>query len=297
MLKAGIFLDIGNLSRNGGWGMRYPVVRQLVEAQGATVLRANAYLNADLDREDEDPDLRRRGEEFRNALRRMGYRLTVRQERRFSDENGNTFIKGAAELDLALDALLQSEQLDYLLIGSGDAAFIRLVQTLQNRGKRVDLLAFGNLSFALKREADCCFSGFLVPQLLPLPPDHDGSERRRGIMYSVLEEKGYGFLQTRTGMGTHDWQADIFCHILDFKYRIDNETFARLKTYERVLEFDLVRQADGRYKAANVEELDWQGRRRRAADAADNDAPYDDGPPPGTPLQEDDDDYSAGRDN
>ena len=44
MLKAGIFLDIENLSRNGGWGMRYDPIKALVEAQGATVLRANAYI-------------------------------------------------------------------------------------------------------------------------------------------------------------------------------------------------------------------------------------------------------------
>ena len=40
MLKAGIFLDIENLVRCGGWGIRYGVVRRLAEAQGATVLRA-----------------------------------------------------------------------------------------------------------------------------------------------------------------------------------------------------------------------------------------------------------------
>ena len=38
MLKAGIFLDVENLSRNGGWGMRYDVLRELVQAQGAIVL-------------------------------------------------------------------------------------------------------------------------------------------------------------------------------------------------------------------------------------------------------------------
>ena len=50
MLKAGIFLDIENLVRCGGWGIRYRVVRELVEAQGATVLRANAYMAIDSER-------------------------------------------------------------------------------------------------------------------------------------------------------------------------------------------------------------------------------------------------------
>jgi uncharacterized LabA/DUF88 family protein/cold shock CspA family protein len=303
MLKAGIFLDIENLSRNGGWGMRYQVVKQLVQAQGAVVLRANAYMAADLDREKDDPDLRRRSEEFRNAVRRTGYHLVIKPVHRYTDEAGVTVLKANADMELAVDALLQADNLDYILLGTGDGDFIRLVRALQNRGKRVDVLGFGNVSFALKREVDFFFSGFMVPQLLPASNNPDGSERHRGVMYSVLEDKGYGFLQKRTGMGIDDFQFDIFCHICDFKYRIDNESFAKLKTYERVLEFDMVRQADGRYKATNVEELDWQGRRRRAAgDGNDNDTslsrnglsgkqrPDDDGndAPPGNILSADD---------
>ena len=52
MLKAGIFLDVENLSRNGGWGLRYGTVKKLVEAQGATVVRANAYVAIDREREE-----------------------------------------------------------------------------------------------------------------------------------------------------------------------------------------------------------------------------------------------------
>ena len=37
MLKGAVFLDLENLTRNGGWGMRYPVIRKLVEAQNVTL--------------------------------------------------------------------------------------------------------------------------------------------------------------------------------------------------------------------------------------------------------------------
>ena len=57
MLKAGIYLDIENLVRNGGRGMRFHVIRDLVEAQGATVLRACAYLAVDKEREQRDHQL------------------------------------------------------------------------------------------------------------------------------------------------------------------------------------------------------------------------------------------------
>jgi hypothetical protein len=41
MLKAGIFFDLENLSWTGGRGCRYGVIRKLVEAQRAMILRAN----------------------------------------------------------------------------------------------------------------------------------------------------------------------------------------------------------------------------------------------------------------
>ena len=44
MLEGGIFLDTDNLMRNGGWGNRYDVVREFAEAQGVTILWANAYM-------------------------------------------------------------------------------------------------------------------------------------------------------------------------------------------------------------------------------------------------------------
>ena len=44
MLKAGIFLDMENLAKNGAWGMRLDAIKELVESQGTTILRANAYL-------------------------------------------------------------------------------------------------------------------------------------------------------------------------------------------------------------------------------------------------------------
>jgi hypothetical protein len=55
MLMAGIFLDLENLSRTGGRGCRYGVIRELVEAQRPMILRANTYLAIDVAREEADP--------------------------------------------------------------------------------------------------------------------------------------------------------------------------------------------------------------------------------------------------
>jgi uncharacterized LabA/DUF88 family protein len=256
MLKGAVFLDLENLTRNGGWGMRYPVIRSLVEAQNVTLLRANAYLAIDRDREGTEREFRQRNEDFRRAIRHTGFHLVLKEIRRYRNEYGETVVKANADLDLAVDALLQAENLDYVLLGSGDGDFLRLVRALQNRGKRVDLLSFANTSFDLQQEVDVYFSGFLVPGLLPTRGS--GDNRLRGAMMSVQKEKGYGFLRVRTGLGANEVIEDVFCHINDFNPEIDNFAFADFKARQTVLEFELVRQEDGRHRAVNVAPFDWE---------------------------------------
>ena len=257
MLKAGIFLDIENLVLNGGWGFRFRGVRQLVESQGCTVLRANAYLAVDHEREGSDPAYRRSKSQYRNAARKEGFHLVLKAVRRYRDESGELVTKANADLDLAVDALLQSENLDYVLLGSGDGDFLRLVRALQTRGKRVDLLSFDNTNSELRLEVDRHFNGFLYPGLLP--PDRDHPDRLRGTMHHVVEEKGFGFLTVQTGFGADEARDDVFLHINDFSAEpgtpVTNERFARVRETGAIVEFDLIRLEDGKVKAANAREF------------------------------------------
>ncbi len=257
MLKGGVFIDVENINRTGGWGMRYDVLQKLVGAQDVLVLRANAYIAVDEDRESRDPEYRRKREEYRNAMRRAGMHLVSKKVQRYRNENEELILKANADLDLAVDALLQAENLDYVLICSGDGDFLRLVRALQNRGKRVDVLSFSNTSTALRHEADYYFSGYLVPGLIPTSAEHSG--RVLGTMHGVNEEKGFGFITVRTGLGFTQVRDDVFCHISDFTTEkgeeVSNEYFASLKTREAIIEFDLVEQDDGRVKAVNATEF------------------------------------------
>ena len=254
MLKGGVYLDVENLTRNGGWGMRFGVIADLVRAQGVQMLRANAYVAADFDREALDPEYARRNKEFRNAIRRSGFHLLVKKVRRFMNEDGETILKANADLDLAVDALVQSENLDYILLGTGDGDFVRLVRALQNRGRRVDILSFAHTSNELRYEADFYFSGFLIPNLLET---ENGDRRFRGVLYSVSPERGYGFARVRTGLKFQDVIYDVFCHINEFQEHITNEEFLSYKNRETVLEMDLIQQSDGRYKGERIKEYVW----------------------------------------
>jgi len=258
MLKAGIFLDIENLSRNGGWGMRFDVIKKLAEAQGTVVLRANAYISVDTKRRREDEEYRKKNQAYMAAIRRNGFHPTSKDVKRFIDEDGQVVLKANADLDLAVDALLQSENLDYILLGSGDGDFIRLVRALQNKGKRVDVIAFANASAELRQEADFFFSGALVPGLLP--PTGDNPDRTRGVIHHIVEDKGYGFLKVQTGLGLEDVMYNVFCHISEVHENgtpVDDREFRKLFERGAILEFDLVAQEDGRYQALDVQEYKW----------------------------------------
>ena len=86
----------------------------------------------------------------------------------YVDETGSRYGKANADLDMAVDALLQSENLDKVLFATGDGDFVQVVKALQNKGCRVEAVAFQNISSNLKREVDLFMSGYLIPNLLPL---------------------------------------------------------------------------------------------------------------------------------
>ena len=257
MLKGGIFLDMENLMRCGGWNIRLDSVKDLVEAQGFRTVRANAYMAVDEERESVDQEYKKKKLEYRSAVRRAGFHLVRKKVQRFPNADGEIVLKANADVDLAIDALLQAENLDYILLGTGDGDFLRLVRALQNRGKRVDLLSFAGTSTELREAVDYHFSGFLVPGLLQTDRA-EAEQRSRGIMHGVNEEKGYGFLTVPTGLAIGDVRTDVFVHINDFQGQISNAEFARLKTREAILEFGLEEQPDGRTKAVNVGLYDWE---------------------------------------
>lgn len=240
MLKSGIFLDMENLVRNGGWGMRFDAIRDLVTEQGTMVLRANAYMAVDTRREQEDVEYRERQQKYRERVRTAGFHIVEKEVKRYRNDDGSITTKANADLDMAVDAILQAENLDYILIGSGDGDFCRLVRALQNKGKRVDALAFDNVSRELKREVDYFFPGTVVPGILPIrnpgePP------RQRGILESVNAEKGFGFISTRTGYAVTDIQSGIFCHISQVSEdgeSVPNDRFHELSRAGAVLEFE-----------------------------------------------------------
>ena len=211
--RIGLYVDVANLARNGGYGMHYDILREFACRGDAEPIRLNAYVSFDGDRAEYDSAYRKGQEGFYSLLRDFGYKVIQKNVKWYTDEDGNRFGKANADLDLAVDALLQSENIDRVLLATGDGDFVQVVRALQNKGCRVEVVAFKNVSSELRREADMFMSGYLIPYLLPTISGRDDptwgeiGSRVRGICYNH-PGKGYGFLRYMKAIAPELWKID-----------------------------------------------------------------------------------------
>ena len=56
--RIGVYVDVANMTRNGGYGMRYEVLREFACRGQAEPVRLNAYVSFDADRSENDPAYR-----------------------------------------------------------------------------------------------------------------------------------------------------------------------------------------------------------------------------------------------
>jgi uncharacterized LabA/DUF88 family protein len=211
----GVYVDTANVSRNGGQRMQYDVLREFACRDYAEALRLNVYLSYDEERADANPIYREKARAYQSALREIGYKVIEKRVKWFEDEAGNRYGKANADLDMAVDVLLQSENLDRVLLVTGDGDFVQVVRALQNKGCRVEVLAFDNVSEALRREADMFISGYLVPGLLPTRGDDYQAPlwgnlggRVRGYCYHHDDNKGFGFMRFLAKLSPYLWKTD-----------------------------------------------------------------------------------------
>ena len=212
--KVGIYVDVSYIYNNGGQKMQYDVLREFACRDFSEPMRMNAYVSYDRERSEWDENYRKGTQNFYSALRDMGYKVIVKDIQWFEDESGNRYGKANADLDLAVDALLQSANLDRVLLASGDGDFVQVVRALQDKGCRVEVVALDNVSSRLRHEADFYLSGYLIPNLIPSTnskPDQpvwgELSSRVRGWCY-WHSDQGYGFIRYIKNVASGLWLTD-----------------------------------------------------------------------------------------
>jgi len=70
-----------------------------------------------------------------------GFSMVTKPTKEFTDSMGRRKIKGNMDIELAVDAMELAENLDHIVIFSGDGDFRCLVQALQQKGKRVSIVS------------------------------------------------------------------------------------------------------------------------------------------------------------
>jgi uncharacterized LabA/DUF88 family protein len=82
---------------------------------------------------------------------RSGYKMVTKPLKRFPDGSA----KGNFDIELAIDIVTMSERLDIVVLVSGDSDFERMIELIQSKGVRVEVVAFAsNVSTELVNVAD-----------------------------------------------------------------------------------------------------------------------------------------------
>lgn len=264
--RVGVYVDAENVRYNGGYQMRYDVLRRFAGRENGILQRLNTYIAYDEERAREDFEYKKKSKTYQQMVRDFGWKVTTKIVRRYTDEAGNVSTKANADLDMAVDAMLQSEKLDLVIMVTGDGDFLQVVNALQNRGCRVELIAFKNISRNLQQEVDEFWSGYLIPDLLPIsyePRNEWGKPGScvRGVCTKWFPDKGYGFLRFIDKLSPDLWITDprepdspyvsVFCHANEVAEEVGEDL---LMNRDTILEFYLSEseQKDNGLVANNV---------------------------------------------
>ena len=88
-LHIGVYVDAENIRYNGGYAMRYDVLRRFAGREdGARLLRLNTYMAVDGERMKRDREYRERIRGYQQAVRDLGWKIIEKPVRWFVDEEG-----------------------------------------------------------------------------------------------------------------------------------------------------------------------------------------------------------------
>ena len=88
-----------------------------------------------------------------------GYTMVTKPTKEFTDTSGRRKVKGNMDIELAVDAMELADALDHIVLFSGDGDFRCLVDSLQQRGKRISVVSTMQtqppmIADELRRQAD-----------------------------------------------------------------------------------------------------------------------------------------------
>ncbi len=143
--RVGVLIDVQNLYHSAKNLYKARVnFREILKSAVSqrNLIRAFAYVVRTKSREEKP---------FFEALTKLGIETRVRDLQEFY----GGLKKADWDVGITVDAIRIASSVDTVVLASGDGDFIQLVEYLKNRGKRVEIIAFGRSASArLKEIAD-----------------------------------------------------------------------------------------------------------------------------------------------
>lgn len=135
--KIALFIDGANMHATGkALGFDVDFKRLLAEFEsGGALVRAFFYTTVI---EDEQLSSIR---PLLDWLDYNGYAVVTKATKEFIDASGHRKLKGAMDIELAIDAMELADHVDQMVLISGDGVFRSLVEALQRRGVRVTVVS------------------------------------------------------------------------------------------------------------------------------------------------------------
>lgn len=144
--RIGVFVDAANielaldrLKHRVNW-------KKLLDylSEGRQLVRAVAYSPVH-----DDPGVSIETQRFAEPFLDQGYRVVTKPLRRFADGT----IKANVDIEIALDIMEMLDRLDVVVLVSGDGDFERLVEVVQAKGVRVEVVSVGSSTASNLRHA------------------------------------------------------------------------------------------------------------------------------------------------
>jgi len=145
--RVAVFVDVPNLiyGYEGDGSVHMGRLLRLL-TDGRDLVRATAYSPVS-----DDPREPIEQQRFVAPFVPYEYRIVTKPLKRFADGS----IKGNFDVEMAIDMLGMADRVDVMCIVSGDADFARAVEAVQQKGVRVEVIAFGgSTSIEMRALAD-----------------------------------------------------------------------------------------------------------------------------------------------
>ena len=120
-----------------------------------------------------------------------GFSVVTKPLKEFTDAQGRRRVKGNMDIELAIDVMEMADQVDHIVIFSGDGDFRRLVEAAQRKGRRVSVVSTIRtqppmVSDELRRQADNFIE---LEELKPMIAREGGAARRAASIAALRAER------------------------------------------------------------------------------------------------------------